>query len=300
MIRTLRVARTSAVKARAVALRWSTIKTAPDGLREQLRGLDMALLDACTALDLPADPARRCRRSPSGRHDPGCCLTPPQPPGAPWPAWPGASPSWTTRSPPSCSPSSPRPHRPCSPVRRRARRRRPAAGHRRRQPRPAHQRGRLRPPVRRRTHPRLIRRTQRHRLNRGGDRHANHALWRIAMTPALRPTHPRLPRPPRRPTAVQQRHPALPQALHRPRGPPRHPHRPHPNPALTSIARRARPPAGLRCCKSQQQGGIRAHTGWVRLGADRDRHRCGGRRRGRLRVAGGARVPRRPAGRWSG
>jgi len=25
-------------------------------------------------------------------------------------------------------------------------------------------------------------RTQRHRLNRGGDRHANHALWRIAMT----------------------------------------------------------------------------------------------------------------------
>ncbi len=59
MIRTLRVARTSAVKARAVALTQlkATIKTAPDGLREQLRGLDgAALLDACTAATCPRTP----------------------------------------------------------------------------------------------------------------------------------------------------------------------------------------------------------------------------------------------------
>jgi transposase len=42
-------------------------------------------------------------------------------------------------------------------------------------------RGRLRASVRRRPIPASSHRTHRHRLNRGGDRHANNALWRIAL-----------------------------------------------------------------------------------------------------------------------
>jgi hypothetical protein len=60
MVRTLRVARTSAVKARAVALTQlkALIKTAPDPLRAQLRHLDgAALLAACARLRPARGPA---------------------------------------------------------------------------------------------------------------------------------------------------------------------------------------------------------------------------------------------------
>ena len=65
MIRTLRVARAGAVKAKAVA--WNQlkalIKTAPEDLRERLRALDgAALLDACVAL--------RAARGPAPEHGP--------------------------------------------------------------------------------------------------------------------------------------------------------------------------------------------------------------------------------------
>lgn len=79
MIRTLRVARTGAVKARAVALTQlkALIKTAPDPLRARLRDLDgAALLAACACLR-PArgpapTPATSARRSPR----PGVLLDP--------------------------------------------------------------------------------------------------------------------------------------------------------------------------------------------------------------------------------
>jgi transposase len=52
--------------------------------------------------------------------------------------------------------------------------------------------------------------TRRHRLNRGGDRHADSALYRIALTRTQRPTHPRLPRPTHHPRPHQTRsHPLL-------------------------------------------------------------------------------------------
>jgi len=65
MIRTLRVARSGAVKAKAVT--WNQlkalIKTAPDELRERLRGLDgAALLDNCAGL--------RAARGPAPEHGP--------------------------------------------------------------------------------------------------------------------------------------------------------------------------------------------------------------------------------------
>lgn len=65
MIRTLRVARSGAVKAKAVACNQlkALIKTAPDELRERLRGLDgAALLDACAGL--------RAARGPAPEHGP--------------------------------------------------------------------------------------------------------------------------------------------------------------------------------------------------------------------------------------
>ncbi len=189
MIRTLRVARTSAVKARAVALTQlkATIKTAPDGLREQLRGLDgAALLDACTALR----PARGPR--------------------------------------PAMSPFAKRPPRPGLLLDTTAATRRTLAGLARRiailDDEIAALDDDLQPLIAQ-TAPTLLGlygvgpdvagqllvtagdnpdrltseaafahlcgvapipassgRTQRHRLNRGGDRQANHALWRIAMT----------------------------------------------------------------------------------------------------------------------
>lgn len=60
MIRVLRVARTSAIKARAVALTQlkAVIKTAPEPLRSQLRDLDGAtLLSACRSLQASRGPA---------------------------------------------------------------------------------------------------------------------------------------------------------------------------------------------------------------------------------------------------
>jgi hypothetical protein len=68
-------------------------------------------------------------------------------------------------------------------------------------------------------------RTHRHRLNRGGDRHANNALWRIALPHALPPADQGLCRAADQTRPVQARHHALLKALHRPRDLPP-PHRP--------------------------------------------------------------------------
>jgi hypothetical protein len=53
---------------------------------------------------------------------------------------------------------------------------------RRRQPRPAARRGLLRRPVRRQPPGSILRQTSRRHHNRGGDRHANSALYRIALS----------------------------------------------------------------------------------------------------------------------
>jgi transposase len=60
--------------------------------------------------------------------------------------------------------------------------------------------------------------TRRHRLNRGGDRQANAALHRVVVgAAALAPAHPRLRHAPHRPGQDQQGGHPLPQALRRPR-----------------------------------------------------------------------------------
>ena len=58
----------------------------------------------------------------------------------------------------------------------------------------------------------------RHRLNRGGNRHANNALWRIAMVRLRRRAQHRLRRPPHRRGQDPPRDTPLPQAPHRTRG----------------------------------------------------------------------------------
>ena len=78
MIRTLRVARSGAVKAKAVA--WNQlkalIKTAPDQLREDLRHHDgAALLDRCTGLRASRGPAPHHSRH-AKRHRPGVLIDP--------------------------------------------------------------------------------------------------------------------------------------------------------------------------------------------------------------------------------
>jgi hypothetical protein len=60
---------------------------------------------------------------------------------------------------------------------------------------------------------------RRHRLNPSGNREANHAMWRIVITPDEQsPVHPRLRRPAHRRGTVQERDHPLPEALRRPRG----------------------------------------------------------------------------------
>ena len=78
MIRTLRVARAGAVKAKAVA--WNQlkarIKTAPEELRERLRDLDgAALLNACTGLRAARGPAPE-HGPHAKRHRPGVLVDP--------------------------------------------------------------------------------------------------------------------------------------------------------------------------------------------------------------------------------
>ena len=93
MIRVLRVARTSAVKARAVAITQlkAVIKTAPDDLRSELRDLDGAtLITRCAGLHSARGPAPTpspfAKRAPRpGRLDPAASTTSPPPRNELWP-----------------------------------------------------------------------------------------------------------------------------------------------------------------------------------------------------------------------
>ena len=170
-LRNLRVARRSAVAQRADTQRQikALIVTAPDDLRDRLRGLSVKeLIATCANLRpdradaaTPATAAKIALRS--------------------WPAAtstsPPRSPTWTNSSTPWWPPSTPPARRstasaPTSPANSWSPPAKTPTGS---------LRSRLRHALRRRADPRLLRQDHRHRLNRGGDRQANAALYRVVI-----------------------------------------------------------------------------------------------------------------------
>ena len=172
-IRTLRVARRSAVKARTVAANQidAVVVTAPEPVKDRLRALNTARTVGACARMRPgwSQTVISSALRPSGR-----C--------APWPAATRLSPRRSSTSTPSCAACANEPTRRCWALAASARRPRPAllvaAGDN---------------PERLRSEASFAAlcgtspieassgRTVRHRLNRGGNRQANNALWRIAM-----------------------------------------------------------------------------------------------------------------------
>ena len=208
-IRALRVARSSAVKARSQATNQikALIVTGPAELREQLRHLRHAddHRDLCPAA------SRSAARRPRACHQDRAAPARPPPP---------AAVRRDRRRRPRSRPAGPRRGaRACSPC--------PASGRRSpasSSPAPATTRTGSRSeaafahlcgvaPI-----PASSGRVHRHRLNRGGDRGANNALLRRRPQPAaLRPTQPRLRRTPHPRRTLETRDHQMPETLRRPR-----------------------------------------------------------------------------------
>jgi transposase len=169
MIRSLRVARQTAMRARTQtsnALK-GLLVTAPAELGEQLRGMSVTRLVRAAAGQEPGPITSPLAVAMLALH-----------PGPPSPGPVGRDRLPHQRAGPAGRHSGAQAG---GAVRRRPRQRRRAAGRRRRQPRPAAQRRLLLDAVRLLADPGLLGKTTRQRRNRGGDRQANAALHRIVV-----------------------------------------------------------------------------------------------------------------------
>jgi transposase len=170
MIRVLRVARRGAMKARVAAAEqlYGVLYSAPEELRQPLLGLKTkALVQVCAAM-----------RPGSLTSTTAATKTALRVLARRWQQLQAALTQLDAQLQELVAAVAPTPG---GAPRDRGRHRRPATGHCRRQPPAAARRGRLRPPVRGGADPGILGSDRPHRLNRGGDRHANNALWRIAL-----------------------------------------------------------------------------------------------------------------------